>query len=222
MSASTTDKAKLLAKSAANLKRTANLAKAFGPPPASGPVSAKAPVQQGGDSVNVIVAPVEGEAPGTTGVRKVLKQHIQPAVAMHYLCHGSPEKMGVLDYSAVLREFADKAASGDLSDLQRMLTAQALVLDGLFTQFAIRAHSAKNDDAVERMLRIALKAQSQSRTTVESLAVIQQGPAIFARQANVSNGGNQQVNNGAPAATASRARTVKVKPAKQTIPKVAP
>ena len=51
-------------------------------------------------------------------------------------------------------------------------------------------------DAGERYLRLALKAQSQCRTTVESLAEIKNPrPVAFVRQANISNG-PQQVNNG--------------------------
>lgn len=40
-----------------------------------------------------------------------------------------------------------------------------------------------------------LKAQSQCRATLETLAAIKVGPAIFARQANIAHG-PQQVNNG--------------------------
>lgn len=40
-----------------------------------------------------------------------------------------------------------------------------------------------------------MKAQSQCRMTVESIAVIQQGPAIFARQAIIAHG-HMQLNSG--------------------------
>jgi hypothetical protein len=44
-------------------------------------------------------------------------------------------------------------------------------------------------------MRLALKAQSQSRATVETLAAIKNPPVVFARQANIAHG-PQQVNNG--------------------------
>jgi hypothetical protein len=44
-------------------------------------------------------------------------------------------------------------------------------------------------------LRYALRAQSQCRATLETLATIKNPPVLFARQANVSNG-PQQINNG--------------------------
>jgi hypothetical protein len=47
----------------------------------------------------------------------------------------------------------------------------------------------------ETYLRLALKAQSQSRTSIESLAQIKNPPVVYARQANFANG-PQQVNNG--------------------------
>jgi hypothetical protein len=50
--------------------------------------------------------------------------------------------------------------------------------------------------AAETYLRLALKAQSQCRATVETLAAIKNPPVVFARQANINNGGQQQVNNG--------------------------
>jgi len=54
--------------------------------------------------------------------------------------------------------------------------------------------------AMETYLRLALKAQAQSRATLETLAAIKNPPVVFARQANINHGGQQQVNNGtAPA-----------------------
>ena len=51
-------------------------------------------------------------------------------------------------------------------------------------------------EAGERYLRLAFKAQSQCRTTIETLAEMKNPrPVAFVRQANISNG-PQQVNNG--------------------------
>ena len=84
--------------------------------------------------------------------------------------------------------------------------AQAQTLEALFHKLVRRSIAQENLLQYETHMRLALKAQSQCRTTVESLAVIQQGPAIFAKQANIAHG-HQQVNNGvdAPIATAPRA-----------------
>ena len=67
----------------------------------------------------------------------------------------------------------------------------------------------------ETYLRLALKAQNQSRMTLETLATLKNPPVVFAKQANINQGnGNQQVNNGTPA-PASHAE--KYKSAKRTI-----
>ena len=47
---------------------------------------------------------------------------------------------------------------------------------------------------VETYFRLALKAQSQCRATLETLSTIKNPPVIFAKQANISTG-NQQINN---------------------------
>ena len=52
-------------------------------------------------------------------------------------------------------------------------------------------------------MRMALRAQSQCRATLETLAAIKNPPIVYARQANVTTG-PQQVNNGIPATTRAR------------------
>lgn len=73
----------------------------------------------------------------------------------------------------------------------------------MYTELALIARSNMSNCAVfERLLRLALKAQSNCRATAEALAAIQNPPTVFARQANIANG-PQQINNGTPS---SRAR----------------
>jgi hypothetical protein len=203
-------------------KKTTMLMKSF---PGAAQLSAATPaaVLLAKEPVTVTVASVPGESASRTAVSRILKNDLGSALVMKELVYADPT-MQVLDLCAVLREQGEKAEGGDLAKLEGTLAIQAIVLDGIFTNFARRAAVAKNTDDLERMLRIALKAQSQCRTTVESLAVIQQGPAIFAKQANVNRGGQQQVNNGVPApnapaaaAIAPRVRERKQKAANQTI-----
>jgi hypothetical protein len=214
----TIDKDKLLAKTRANLKRADALVQAF-PMPAAGKPLMEKPAEEG-KPFTVNVNPVPGEMPGVTGLKRLSKNKAMTALAMTELV--PVQGITVMDACQVLREQGERAAAGDLSELQSTLAVQAIALDAIFTSFVHRAALAKTNDDLDRYLRLALKAQSQSRTSIESLAVIQQGPKIFAKQANVSNGGNQQVNNHAPAAApASRARGAR-KPTEQTISKVAP
>lgn len=107
---------------------------------------------------------------------------------------------------ASLRKSGDAVNRGDLTGAERMLNSQAVALNAIFADLARRAslNMAEYIGAAETYLRLALKAQSQCRATLETLAAIKNPPVVFARQANINNGGQQQVNNG-PALTSTPA-----------------
>jgi hypothetical protein len=78
------------------------------------------------------------------------------------------------------------------------LAAQAVALDSIFHDLARRsaANMGQYVEAAETYMRLALKAQAQSRATMETLAEIKNPRQIaFVGQANVAHG-PQQVNNG--------------------------
>lgn len=81
-----------------------------------------------------------------------------------------------------------------------MLITQAHTLDAIFNELARRSalNMGEYINAAERYMRLALKAQSQCRATLETLSAIKNPPVVFAKQANIANG-PQQVNNGQPA-----------------------
>ena len=100
---------------------------------------------------------------------------------------------------------------GDLGRAEEMLLAQAHTLDALFHSMVARSlanSEAGNLDGSETYMRLALRAQSQSRATLETLSVVKNPPSVaFVRQANIANG-PQQVNNGhgpAPSGPVARA-----------------
>lgn len=107
-----------------------------------------------------------------------------------------------------------KIVEGDLGSLEAMLGAQAVTCNAIFTDLSARAQrNYQNGEIFERLLRLALKAQSQCRATAESLALMK-NPPIFAKQANVTSG-PQQVNNVVSAtAIASRATNSESEPNK--------
>lgn len=86
-------------------------------------------------------------------------------------------------------------ADGSMARPEALLTVQAHTLDTLFSDLVRRAYSHTGLDPFERIMRLALRVQSQARATVETLAVIKNPPMVFAKQANVTTG-PQQVNNG--------------------------
>lgn len=86
---------------------------------------------------------------------------------------------------------------GDMKRAEDMLVAQAHSLDALFVHLAGRALSSKNMDGLESYMRLALKAQNQTRATLQTLGELKTPKQVaFVKQANI---GNQvQVNNGIP------------------------
>lgn len=110
------------------------------------------------------------------------------------------QEFGVVDISemaASLRESGAAINRGDLAEAERMLHAQAVSLNAIFSELARRSHINMGEylDASERYMRLALKAQSQCRATLETLAAVKNPPVVYARQMNYANG-PQQVNNG--------------------------
>lgn len=95
----------------------------------------------------------------------------------------------------LLQKCTHEANSAKVSE--RMLLSQAHALDMMFASLARRAASHIGCNmlaAMETYMRLALRAQNQSRMTLETLATIKNPPVVFAKQANIAN--NQQVNNG--------------------------
>lgn len=98
----------------------------------------------------------------------------------------------------VLVDAVDRARSGNLKDVEGMLAVQAITLNTVFNTLAHRAASNLDGrlSTAEAYLRLALKAQNQSRMTIETLANIKNPPTVFAKQANIAH--QQQVNMGVP------------------------
>ena len=90
-----------------------------------------------------------------------------------------------------------QALQGDtpLRQVEEMLLAQASALNAMFTSLAERATKQEYMKNLEAFTRLALKAQSQCRATLETLADIKQPRhVVIAQQANLAH--QQQVNNG--------------------------
>lgn len=111
-----------------------------------------------------------------------------------------------------------RIGNGDMSEPEAMLFSQAQALNSIFTDLAWRANDVMKVDVKtsETLLRLALKAQSQSRCSLEALAEIKNPRAVaFVKQANIAHG-PQQVNNGSAAQTSiARAENPSRAPSKQ-------
>jgi hypothetical protein len=92
---------------------------------------------------------------------------------------------------AFIDNLATETAKGDLGIASRTLTAQALSLDTIFAEMARRSadNMGQHLDASERYMRLALKAQSNCRATLEALARLHQPREQTVKHVHVNNGG---------------------------------
>lgn len=116
---------------------------------------------------------------------------------------------GEVDVSVLVSTLGDRVkdvTDGNMKPVEAMLYGQAQALQAIFTNMAQRSalNMGKHMGVAETYMRLALKAQAQCRTTLETLAVVK-NPQPYIRQANIANG-PQQVNNGSTQA-GTHART---------------
>lgn len=134
--------------------------------------------------------------------RKYAEMITSPEFAMVRIIAGAEAKSGVgehIDVPTLMEQLRTQAAAvndNDLTQAEAVLMNQATALQSLFAHLTVKAMSIEHLPQFEGFMRMALRAQNQCRTTLETLAAIKSPPLIYARQANIAHG-NQQVNNGA-------------------------
>lgn len=116
---------------------------------------------------------------------------------------------GATDLTACVMALEQTVATvqrGHLGPAEALLLAQATSLNAIYVRCASIANlNLQQLDAMERFLRLALRAQGQCRATLETLALLRNPTTVFARQANIAQG-LQQVNNVAVAGVKTHAR----------------
>jgi hypothetical protein len=119
---------------------------------------------------------------------------------MHmYIPPLATESIPIGELAAALGDMAVQVEKGNMASAERLLVAQAVALNTLFGEFARRAavNLGTHLSATESYMRLALKCQAQSASTLRTLGDIKnpRAPVSFVKQANITSG-NQQVNNG--------------------------
>ncbi|MBN3788301.1 hypothetical protein [Burkholderia sp. Ac-20353] len=115
------------------------------------------------------------------------------------------EKLSVVELGLAMNDMVGQIRDGDMSSVERLLVTQAIALNTLFGECAhmVGKSMGKHLQATEAYMRMALKAQQQSATTLKILGEIKNPRQVaFIKQQN--NAHQQQVNNGT--APPSRAR----------------
>jgi len=139
----------------------------------------------------------EGETAGRTLARTLvdpLARHTSLSSLYADQAFGGDVQPSLTETAALLNDELDKAVGGDMTMATRILASQAISLDAMFTELARRAsvNMAEYPQAMERYMRLALKAQSASRSTLEALARLHQPREQTVRHVHV-NGGGQAV-----------------------------
>lgn len=105
----------------------------------------------------------------------------------------SAEGVDPADVWLELKKAAVEVNEGRLGRMEQVLVHQALALDVMFSDLALRARSQEFLSSMETLMRLALKCQAQSRASIEAIGHLK-NPVPFIKQANIASG-HQQVNN---------------------------
>jgi hypothetical protein len=138
---------------------------------------------------------------GMTDAAQLAEAAMRPAVnaAMvvdSFQDHVFGSSVEITELVGTLQASMTKSNAGDLSELENMLIGQATALQTMFVSLARRAQAQQYQKNVEAFLGLALKAQAQSRATIQAVIDLKfPRQATFVKQANIAQG-PQQVNNG--------------------------
>jgi hypothetical protein len=150
----------------------------------------------------------KGEDHPTALVRNVIRPEVRATYTVDaFTVNSDDQSLSLTGLMDQLAHQCDLVNQGSLDGVERMLMAQSQALDAIFHKLARRALHCDLLSQYETHMRLALKAQSNCRATLQALAEIKNPrPLAFVKQANFA-GGNQQVNN---AAAGSRAQKIEI------------
>lgn len=106
-------------------------------------------------------------------------------------------QVGISECVEALRGTIKKVQGGDLSSLESMLMGQVVALNTIFHECSRRSalNMGEHLDATDTYLRLALRAQNQVRTTIQTLTEIKRPRSVaFVDQANIACGHQQVIN----------------------------
>lgn len=149
------------------------------------------------------------------------KVAIHPEINAALVMTAYPTASGVdaSGWSEIAKELATairRIKDGDMLDAEAMLFSQATALQTLFVDLSMKAAKQTLLPHYQTFLTLALKAQSQSRSTIQALTELKFPRQVIMKQTNVANGA-QQINNGSDVQEPSAARTPENEPLKNKL-----
>lgn len=144
------------------------------------------------------VQQLKGEDKDTAAARAFMNPAVGAAITIRQQPSEASKFLSLTPLMQELDKQCKAVQGGSLARGEAMLMAQAHTLDALFNHLAILGakNLTGNIGHGETLYRLAFKAQSQCRSSIEALAEIKNPRSVaFVKQANIA-GGHQQVNNG--------------------------
>jgi hypothetical protein len=122
-------------------------------------------------------------APEQSGRWSLIEPAVAAAAAIPSLAGTPAGSLNIEAFRDELRRRCADVSRGDLTGLEEVLTAQAVVLHALFAAAlgGAQQHLLEEPESGERLLRLALRAQAQTVRVVEALAAMKR-PQIEAPQ----------------------------------------
>ena len=148
--------------------------------------------------LNVELPPEPGKPDEEIQAKFITSPQVNAAAIQREFSITTKDNLDLMALTGLLSETCRSAVDGSSKRGSMMLAAQAEALNAIFTKLATRA-SANMDEgyvgATETYLRLALKAQNQSKATLEALSRVQNPRvASYVGQLNATTG-PQQVSN---------------------------
>ena len=156
-------------------------------------MTAKALVKAKGKH-SIIVTATKGQSYDEAVAKKLTRPEVQASLTIQKL-HPIND---VNALTTILGQQTADVIDGSMVRPESMLLAQAHTLDALFNSLVMKGLDQTHTPHYEAFMKLAFKAQSQCRSTLQSLSDIKNPSVVYAKQANINNG-NQQINNGVTA-----------------------
>jgi hypothetical protein len=137
----------------------------------------------------------------------IISPTITAALAIKEL-HPDLESLSLTALNDALLDQAMLSIENNSAQQEALLVTQSHTLDVLFSHLVTRSLQSKNLEQIDVFMKLALKAQSQSKSTVDALTRLTHPPVSnYVSQANIANG-PQQVNNGGPSRSSEEERNL--------------
>lgn len=156
---------------------------------------------------NTLTLPAKDEADRKNAMASVFTSTSlnSARIVVGYNAGNTIDLMAAMD---VLAEHQKEIKAGDMSRAESMLMNQAVALQSIFVDLALRAKGQTGLPQLQTLTGLALKAQSGCRATLQALGELKYPrQATFVKQANIAHG-PQQVNNGSTQNDGTQAGTL--------------